>query len=810
MHSRNRPGKSRVANAAHISAQMLREGRRALAEIVCSRLGFTESDQQMQPRSALSTHSVDQAETQIHILAACLEFSSPALLDDYVRWISNLPKAVSPIQYDISSFLEELIRIVETQFPSDVTSVVKTFIDRAIDSLRDEPTEGAALSSGSHPHKSLQRDYLAFLLATRRNDALEIVLQAVGLGVDIESIYLHVIQPTQQELGRLWETGKISVAQEHYCTAATQFVMSQLQPYFFRDHSSGKTLVATCVGDELHEVGLRIVADLFEVSGWNSVYLGANVPAESIAQSIIANGAQVLAISTTMTQHLFKLADVVSVVRANPGCENVKVVVGGYPFNVDPFLWKRVGADAHAIDAKAAIQVANQLAGSESQAPENRPQRSISQSIEENIPMVFGESDDDLSRLNNSLITVQRKLTKANVELAALNKANQEKADSLEQAGRRKDEFLAMLAHELRGPLAPMELAVALLQMDDLRPSIVAEARETMKRQLHQMSHLISDLLDASRIAHGKIELKKETLDLAAVIHRAVEIVHPLIQDKAQELTLDIPAAPIKLIGDEIRLAQIFANLLTNASKYTDREGSIWLSIRRVRDQVVVKIRDNGVGIEADLLPNLFIAFTQEQRSRQYSMGGLGLGLSLVKQLVELHEGTVKAESEGAGRGSLFSVTLPSLEEQEDVQNIELNETQEAEMDQPSRRVLIVEDSAGIARMTAILFKKLGHLPEIALDGGTAIKKYKELQPEIVLLDLMLPDMSGLEVTQEIRRLDLNNATLIVVLTGHGDDEHRQLAKESGCDEYLVKPVDVRDLKELATHPKLMTTKDSR
>ncbi|QDT33264.1 ATP-binding protein [Thalassoglobus polymorphus] len=803
-----------MTHAAHISAQMLREGRRTLAEIICSRLGFSDSNQGIQASSSLSIDSVEQGETQIQILAACLEFSSPALLDDYLRWISKLPNAVSPIQYDISSFLEELIRIVEIQFPRDVTKVVKDFIHKAVDSLRNEPPETMAISSVSHSHKSLQRDYLAFLLATRRGKALEIVMQAVGLGVDIESIYLHVIQPAQQELGRLWETGKISVAQEHYCTAATQFVMSQLQPYFISNHSSSRTLVATCVGDELHEVGLRIVADLFEVNGWNSVYLGANVPAESIVQSLVANRAQVLALSTTMTQHLFELADVISVVRDNPGCKNIKIVVGGYPFNVDPFLWKRVGADAHAIDAKTAIQIANQFAGSdassENQALESRHQRSVPQNFEESSPSGFGETSDDLTRLNNSLITLQRKLTKANVELAALNKANQEKAESLEQAGRRKDEFLAMLAHELRGPLAPMELAVALLQMDDLQPSVVAEARETMKRQLHQMSHLISDLLDASRIAHGKIELKKETLDVTAVIHRAVETVHPLILDKAQDLTLDIPVEPTKLLGDEIRLAQIFANLLTNASKYTDREGSIWLTVRRVRDQVVIEIRDNGVGIEAGSLPNLFIAFTQEQRSSHHSMGGLGLGLSLVKQLVELHQGTVKAESEGAGRGSLFTVTLPSLEDQENVQSIEMNATQEAEMAQLSRRVLIVEDSAGIARMTAILFKKLGHLPEIALDGGTAIKKYKELQPEIVLLDLMLPDMSGLEVTQEIRRLDPHDATLIVVLTGHGDDEHRQLAKESGCDEYLVKPVDVRDLKELATHPKLMTPNGSQ
>jgi len=402
------------------------------------------------------------------------------------------------IQYDILTFLKELLGIVEVQFPNDVSIIVTEYIGGAMASLRDEATD-ETVAHLHQPHEGLQRDYLSFLLDARRDEALRIVLQAVDTGVDLESIYLHVIQPTQQKLGQLWQVGDISVAQEHYCTAATQFVMSQLQPYFLTHNTSGKTLVATCVGDELHEVGLRIVADLLEISGWNTIYLGANAPAESIAEAIVSNGADVLAISTTMTQHLFGLADVISVVRSNPGCENVRVMVGGHPFNVDPFLWKRVGADAHAIDAKEATRVADRLLGSKSKAPGNERRPSVPTSIESTTASAGSESNDDLSRLNNSLITLQRKLSKANLELAALNKANQEKAEALERADRRKNEFLAMLAHELRGPLAPMKLAVALLQMDDLKPSVVAEARETMQRQLHQMGHLISDLLDASR-----------------------------------------------------------------------------------------------------------------------------------------------------------------------------------------------------------------------------------------------------------------------------------------------------------------------
>lgn len=363
-----------------------------------------------------------------------------------------------------------------------------------------------------------------------------------------------------------------------------------------------------------------------------------------------------------------------------------------------------------------------------------------------------------------------------------------------------------MLAHELRGPLAPMKLAVGLLQMQDLEPTILTEASQTMKRQLQQMEHLISDLLDASRIAHGKIELKIETIDLSDVIQRAVEIVYPIVQDKQQELTLDLPSIPLVLECDEIRMAQIIANLLTNAAKYTQTTGSICLSVKRVRDGAVIEVRDNGVGMESESLPDLFATFTQEQRSRQHSMGGLGLGLSLVKQLVELHQGTVKAESEGAGLGSVFTVWLPCLEIDATVEAAEVKVTPAAEGPAPSRRVLIVEDTAGIARLTAILFEKLGHLPVITSDGRSAIKKYAEMRPDIVVLDLELPDMSGLEVTREIRRLDPHDATLIVALTGHGDDEHRRLAKQSGCDHYLVKPVDIRELRKLGIHPKLAST----
>lgn len=785
---------------------MLKEGQRALAELVCSRLELSVPSSETSAFFASVGQRLDRIATHIHVLAACIEFSSPLLIKEYAGWAANLRESVSPFYSDIACVLDQLETVVQLQFPTDAAIIVTRYIQIALESIAEsQPAIDAPIRI--NPLLRLQQDYLSSLLAARRDDALHLILEAVDAGVEIEAIYLNVFQPAQEEVGRLWQAGNINVALEHYVTAATQFVMSQLQPYFLTKHSSAKTLVATCVGEELHEVGLRIVSDLFEINGWNTVYLGANTPAKSIAQTLVSNGAQLLAVSTTMTQHLFGVTDVIREVRSHAGCEDVKVLVGGYPFVIDPYLWQRVGADAVAVDGKEAIRIVRRLVDDNDESV--RGLRNSSRRIDTVVSMPqLGVNYDDLSRLNNSLITAQRELNKAHVELAAVNKANQAKAEALQQADHRKDEFLAMLAHELRGPLAPMQFAASLLQMDDLNSSVLAEARQTMKRQLHHMERLISGLLDTSRIAHGKIELKKETLDLASVMERAVEFTYPLIQENKQDLIINQTDETLSLNADLIRLIQVLANLLTNASKYTQAGGTIWLSSKRFRDKVVVEVRDNGVGIAAEMLPHVFSSFAQEQRSRERSMGGLGLGLSLVKQLVELHEGSVEAQSEGAGMGSTFTITLPALAVTEKTREpqaaAELSAADEFSIS-PARSVLVVDDMAGIARMTARLLEKLGHLPVIALDGKSAIKKYQELPQDIVILDLMLPDMSGMQVIRELRQLDVANATLIVVLSGHSDDEHRRIAAESGCDIYLVKPVDVRTLADLATHPKLMT-----
>lgn len=349
-----------MANTAQLAAQMLRQERRGLAESVAGRLELSHVAAEPFTYSAEFAIRVQQVETHIHTLAACIEFSSPAMLDDYVRFVATVAESAVPHQDDMASVFSEVVEVVQEQFPQEAQTVISRYVDRAAQTLGVEQiVEDARLIDT--PHAALQQQYLAALLATRRGEAMRLILEALQAGTTIESIYLEVLQPTLRRLGDMWQAGEISVAEEHYCSAATHVVISQLQPHLLSSHASVKTVVAACVGEELHELGLRMVAGLFERSGWNTVYLGPNTPADSIAKAVVANQAQVLAVSVTLTRHLFSLSDVVRLVRSSAGCEHVKLLVGGHPFHVDPLLWKRVGADATAWDAKEAVGITERL-----------------------------------------------------------------------------------------------------------------------------------------------------------------------------------------------------------------------------------------------------------------------------------------------------------------------------------------------------------------------------------------------------------------------------------------------------------------
>ncbi len=367
----------------------------------------------------------------------------------------------------------------------------------------------------------------------------------------------------------------------------------------------------------------------------------------------------------------------------------------------------------------------------------------------------------------------------------------------LKVADRRKDEFLAMLAHELRNPLAPICSGLDILAMDESDGHL--ETIKLMQDQVEHVVRLVDDLLDMSRIMRGRIELRKEPVELSMLVQRSVATVQPLVEGLHQKLIVSLPEEPLWLNADPVRIVQVFENLLNNASKYTETEGRIELTAERQDGQVVVKVHDTGVGIEPDLLPHVFDLFTQSARSLDRAQGGLGIGLTLVKRLVEFHGGTVSAESEGSGRGSTFLVQLPLTKK--------TSKPEKPAKPPPvsvPRKVLVVDDNVGAARMLSKLVVKLGeHAVEIAHDGPSALEKIKQFQPDIVLLDIGLPGLDGYQVAREVRSDPQFDHTLLVALTGYGQKEDRLKSKEAGIDEHLVKPPAIDQVRGVFAHSKL-------
>jgi len=355
----------------------------------------------------------------------------------------------------------------------------------------------------------------------------------------------------------------------------------------------------------------------------------------------------------------------------------------------------------------------------------------------------------------------------------------------LREADRRKDEFLAMLAHELRNPLAPIRNAAELLRrLDPIAPQ-ARNAVDLIARQAGHMARLVDDLLDVSRVTQGKVTLVSAPVELAATIHAAVELARPLIDVRHHALTLTLPHAPLYVEGDPARLAQIVGNLLNNAAKYTEDGGKIALRLARQGNLACVSVEDNGIGIAPDLLPHVFDLFTQADRSLDRAQGGLGIGLSLVKSLVELHGGSVMATSAGVGRGSTFTVCLP-------LSSAPPHEQAAAQMSTLAapRRLLVVDDNVDAAQSIAMLLELQGHTVRTAYDGYSALRMLSDFKPHGVLLDIGLPGMDGFEVARRMRALNEGKSVTLIALTGYGQDEHRRRSREVGFDHHLVKPVE--------------------
>jgi signal transduction histidine kinase len=417
------------------------------------------------------------------------------------------------------------------------------------------------------------------------------------------------------------------------------------------------------------------------------------------------------------------------------------------------------------------------------------------------LALGMGASSPEL--MPRDLVTLQELVSRAAIALdnarlySSLQREivrSQQASEALQDANRRKDEFLAMLSHELRNPLAPIRNAVEVIRRLAPPDPKLTMARDVVDRQVTLLARLVEELLDVSRISQGKIGLKKEPVDLGRIIVHSVETARPLIDARGQTLTVAVPAVPVWLSADFARLSQVVANLLNNASKYTGEGGRIELAASAGEGEASIVVRDNGAGIEPQLLPKVFDLFVQGDRALDRGQGGLGIGLTLVKRLVELHQGRVEVASEGPGKGATFSVILPCISAVEPQRSAAPIVSSRFSSEVYGRRVLVVDDNIDAAESTAAFLRLEGHEVKAVHDGLQALASLKVFDPHVVVLDIGLPGLDGYAVARQLRERGDTSHVLLIALTGYGQKEDRQRAAEAGFDYHFVKPADPREI----------------
>lgn len=409
----------------------------------------------------------------------------------------------------------------------------------------------------------------------------------------------------------------------------------------------------------------------------------------------------------------------------------------------------------------------------------------LDESITASVVMYATSRDQHLRELEEKRVELDRQV----------QEHLRHQAEALRESDRRKNEFLATLAHELRNPLAPLRNAVGVLYLHPTTDETVVQLRDIFDRQVRQMARLLDDLLDVSRIAQGKVVLRKQRVHLATVVGQAVHMSEPLMKSRRLDFDVDLQTEALDVEADPDRLVQIVVNLLNNAAKYTDRGGRVWLTVKREATEAVIRVRDTGVGIASELLPLIFDLFTQAEWPADRSQGGLGIGLALVRRLVELHDGTITAASPGLDHGSEFVVRLPALSPTEVGEGGQpLAEVKPPLSTIACRRILVVEDNTDAAVSLALLLRMQGHEVQIADDGPSALKTAAAFQPEVMLIDIGLPRMDGYQVAKHIRQQLGGDGLLLVALTGYGQDEYRQRSTAAGFNAHLVKPIDLQAL----------------
>ncbi len=395
------------------------------------------------------------------------------------------------------------------------------------------------------------------------------------------------------------------------------------------------------------------------------------------------------------------------------------------------------------------------------------------------------ELEAELYERGQEIQRKKKRIEKAYEQLA-------KKDEQLRHENRLKDEFLAMLSHELRNPMAAIAMATQVLQ-SDAEAAARDDALEIVTRQVEHMRRMSDDLLDVSRLMNHQVQMRDEHVPLADIIDDALDAVRDRVKRENQHIELSMPDESVVLRGDSTRLVQVFTNLLDNASKYSPEGSRIWVDVAVEQDEAVVEVRDEGVGIAPDLLPHIFDLFEQADATLDRTQGGLGLGLTIVDRLVDLHGGTVEAYSEGPDRGSRFVVRLPARRSPADLADDDVADGSAS----PPQRVLLVDDNRDFANSLSLLVEQDGHQVELAYDGETAVASAASFEPDVVLLDIGLPVMDGYEVAGRLRELPQTRDAVIIALSGYGRHEDLQNSRRAGIDHHLVKPVDIAELRRL-------------
>ena len=398
------------------------------------------------------------------------------------------------------------------------------------------------------------------------------------------------------------------------------------------------------------------------------------------------------------------------------------------------------------------------------------------------------EKARELQALNADLQFTNQELGQSNKALQAQIAERSRVEQALKEADRRKDEFLAILAHELRNPLAALSAAARLLGRQAQKPEVAAMACNAVQRQVSHMARLLDDLLDVSRISHGRMQLHMDRVDVKEVVRSAVEMVRPQMESKQHALQVELGAQDAPVLADAVRLIQVIANLLNNSVKYTPAGGQIHIELRSNRKEVLVLVRDNGIGIAPDALDQVFDMFSQAGRTSSEAQGGLGIGLTLVKGLVRLHGGNVRALSDGEGRGSEFTIALPRAHDA--VQPVPTSRPDISTEGIRPLRILVADDNLDSAMSWSALIEDGGHQVVTAYDGRAALEAAELLHPQVALLDIGMPHLDGYEVARRIRASTWGREAMLVAVTGWGQAKDRALAREAGFDEHFTKPLD--------------------